>query len=310
MAAEVIKVENVSKSFGRVLAVQSLNFSVDESTCYGFLGPNGAGKTTMMKILYGRATRDGGCAGLIDVFGFDPCTDELSIKSLSGVVPQEDNLDEELNVVGNLMIYAKLYGIPAKVAKDRIARLLDFMELGERAKARIRELSGGMKRRLVIARALLNEPRLLILDEPTTGLDPQVRHLIWDKMRQLKRQGTTILLTTHYMEEAFQLCDRILIMHKGRRVMEGAPKQLLDENVEKYVLELLEADELRALSGEAAMARVRIDDSQAVKRLYSDSVEELRGLAGALGGGQYYLRQANLEDVFLKATGRGLDDKQ
>ena len=310
MAAQVIKVGNVNKSFGRVCAVKNLSFSVTETTCYGFLGPNGAGKTTMMKILYGRADRDGNSAAFVDVFGFDPCTDELSIKSLSGVVPQEDNLDEELNVVGNLMIYAKFYRIPAKVARERIHRLLDFMELGERAKARIRELSGGMKRRLVIARALLNEPKLLILDEPTTGLDPQVRHLIWDKMRQLKRQGTTILLTTHYMEEAFQICDRILIMHKGECVMEGPPRQLLDENIEKYVLELLEADELRTLSDNTAMARVRIDESQAVKRLYSDSADDLKGLASALGGGHYYLRQANLEDVFLKATGRGLDDKQ
>jgi lipooligosaccharide transport system ATP-binding protein len=264
----------------------------------------------MMKILYGRATRDDGPATHINVFGFDPRDDELSIKSLSGVVPQEDNLDDELNVVQNLMIYAKFYGIGRKVARDRIASLLDFMELGERKKARIRELSGGMKRRLVIARALLNEPKLLILDEPTTGLDPQVRHLIWDKLRRLKKEGTTILLTTHYMEEAFQICDRILIMHKGSRVMEGSPQQLLEENIEKYVLELLEPEKLAAISNNVAMTGVRVDESQAVKRLYSDSADDLKGLANALGGGQYYLRQANLEDVFLKATGRGLDDKQ
>ena len=211
----VINVRNISKSFGKILAVRDLSFSVESGGCFGFLGPNGAGKTTVMKIIYGKCTRDKNPDSRMDIFGYDPATNELAIKYLSGVVQQEDNLDDELNVIQNLMIYSHFYNMPVKDARGRIEYLLDFLELTEKSKSKIKDLSGGMKRRLVIARALLNSPRLLILDEPTTGLDPQVRHLIWDKIRQLQKKDTTVLLTTHYMEEAFQLCDRLLIMHKG-----------------------------------------------------------------------------------------------
>ncbi len=235
---KVIRVHNVSKSFGRLRAVDDLSFEVEEGTCFGLLGPNGAGKTTMMKMIYGRSHRDGHDGEVIDVLGFDPAREELAIKFLSGVVPQENNLDDELNVIQNLMIYSKFYGLPGKVAKERIQGLLEFLELSEKIKSPIKELSGGMQRRLVIARALLNNPKLLILDEPTTGLDPQVRHVIWDKLRQLRAQGTTILLTTHYMEEAFQICDTVLIMDKGKKVLEESPRRLLRENIEAYVLEV------------------------------------------------------------------------
>jgi lipooligosaccharide transport system ATP-binding protein len=310
MATPVIQAQNVSKTFGTLRAVADLSFEVPEKTCFGFLGPNGAGKTTMMKMLYARALCDKDAESRIDVFGYDPAHQELQIKYLSGVVPQEDNLDEELNVIQNLLLFARFYNMPAAKALHRAQELLDFLELSEKKTAPIRNLSGGMKRRLVIARALLNQPRLLILDEPTTGLDPQVRHVIWDKLRQLKRQGTTLLLTTHYMEEAFALCDTILILHQGRKVLEGPPKQLLAKHIEQYVLELIEnetdADTLRNRLPE----NVRIDVSGHMVRFYSNDIDALKMAADQLPVGQYYLRQSNLEDVFLKTTGRTLNEKQ
>jgi len=291
-----------------VNAVCDLSFEVEANTCYGFLGPNGAGKTTMMKMLYGKCTR--GENGSINVLGYDPTSNELAIKYLSGVVPQDNNLDEELDVISNLMVYSRFYALPRKAATSRIDYLLGFMELSDKRTARIRELSGGMQRRLVIARALMNNPKLLILDEPTTGLDPQVRHLIWDKLRQLKRHGTTILLTTHYMEEAFALCDTILIMDKGAGILRGSPAELLAQNVEKHVLEITGSHSLEAIADGAMLQKVRIDRTQETMRVYCDDDQLLRQLAGRLQGEHYYLRQANLEDVFLKATGRALNERQ
>jgi lipooligosaccharide transport system ATP-binding protein len=310
MEEKIIVVKNVSKTFPKVVAVNNLSFEVEAQTCFGCLGPNGAGKTTMMKIIYGKCTRDEKLTSQMSIFGYDPKDQELKIKYLSGVVPQDNNLDEELNVIQNLMIYSKFYNIPSKIAKERIACLLDFLELSEKAKSRITELSGGMKRRLVIARALLNNPRLLILDEPTTGLDPQVRHLIWDKLRLLKKEGTTILLTTHYMEEAFQICDTVMIMHKGQRIIEGPPRQLLERNIEKHVLEILDAGDLLEKLNPNLLAGVRIDPSQQVTLVFSNNIEYLKTLAGSIASGNYYLRETNLEDVFLKATGRGLSETQ
>ena len=311
MATTIITVSNISKSFGKVQAVRNLSFSVESGSCFGFLGPNGAGKTTAMKMIYGKCTRDRDGDGRMDIFGYDPATNELAIKYLSGVVQQENNLDDELNVIQNLMIYARFYDMPAKTAKERIEYLLDFLELSEKADSKIKELSGGMKRRLVIARALLNSPRLLILDEPTTGLDPQVRHVIWDKIRQLQKQQTTVLLTTHYMEEAFQLCDRLLIMHKGENIMEGRPADLLEENMEKHVLEVRDAEAGRGIDRDLIPDGVRVDDTLDVARYYCDRIDVLKELAAsALKAGNYLIRETNLEDVFLKATGRQLDDRQ
>jgi lipooligosaccharide transport system ATP-binding protein len=306
MTQLTIKVKNVSKSFGKVCAVRNLSFEVSANTCFGLLGPNGAGKTTMMKIIYGKCTFDNTNGTAVDIFGYNPAKDELSIKYLSGVVPQDDNLDDELNVYQNLRIYARFYALTTQQADERIGQLLDFMELNEKRTARIRHLSGGMKRRLIIARALLNNPKLLILDEPTTGLDPQVRHLIWDKLRQLKKQGTTILLTTHYMEEAFAICDKILIMDKGSGVMEGTPAELLERNIEKFVLELTGSHNISDVTDGV----IRIDRSQETTRVYSNDVDRLKILAAQLEGAHYYLRQTNLEDVFLKATGRDLNERQ
>ncbi len=311
MAATVVTVKNVSKSFGQVQAVRDLSFSVESGSCYGFLGPNGAGKTTAMKMIYGKCTRDRDCEGLMDIFGYDPAKNELAIKYLSGVVQQENNLDEELSVIQHLTIYSRFYDMPKSTAKERIEYLLDFLELSEKAASKIRELSGGMKRRLVIARALLNSPRLLILDEPTTGLDPQVRHVIWDKIRQLQKQKTTVLLTTHYMEEAFQLCNRMLIMHKGGKIMEGKPAELMEQNIEKYVIEVLDAELTGQIGGEKLSNEIRVDQAPSVVRYYSNDMEALKKLAASeLKAGNYLIRQTNLEDVFLKATGRHLNDKQ
>lgn len=311
MAETVVTVRNISKCFGRIQAVRNLSFSVEAGSCYGFLGPNGAGKTTAMKMIYGKCTRDRDCDGVMDIFGYDPAENELAIKYLSGVVQQENNLDEELNVIQNLMIYSRFYDMPKNAAKERIEYLLDFLELSEKAASRIRELSGGMKRRLVIARALLNMPRLLILDEPTTGLDPQVRHVIWDKIRQLQKQETTVLLTTHYMEEAFQLCDRMLIMHKGAMIMEGEPRELIEQNIEKYVIEVLDVELAGQIGVEKLSDEIRVDRALNVVRYYANDMNALKILAASeLKEGNYLIRQTNLEDVFLKATGRHLNDKQ
>jgi len=307
---KIISVQNVNKRFGKVHAVCGLSFEVEEGTCFGLLGPNGAGKTTMMKMIYGRSSRTAGDDGAIRAFGYDPARDELAIKYLSGVVSQENNLDDELNVIQNLMIYSKFYGLPASVARERIGVLLEFLELSEKAQARTRELSGGMQRRLVIARALLNNPKLLILDEPTTGLDPQVRHLIWDKLRQLRSQGTTILMTTHYMEEAFQICDTVLIMDKGRRVLEDNPRRLLRDNIEAYVLEVPTAHGAPVIDETGLPAGVRLDRTDGTLRFYAEQIERLKDVVERLSGEQYYIRQSTLEDVFLKATGRALNERQ
>ena len=280
MAEAVIVFENVHKSYREVKAVDGVSFDVAPSSCFGLLGRNGAGKSTLMRLIYRKAERDHEPRGTVSVFGFDPERDELEIKCRSGVVSQDDNLDEELDVSQNLRVFARLYGIPAKRAESRITELLDFMELRDKARAAVRELSGGMKRRLVIARALLNEPRLLILDEPTTGLDPQVRHTIWDKLRQLKRNGLTIMLTTHYMEEAFQLCDDVLIVENGKAVLRGNPKQLLTSHIEPYVLELTD---VKLAPASARTPARRVGPGRALGRVGACLRQRLRGTQG--GGG-------------------------
>jgi lipooligosaccharide transport system ATP-binding protein len=316
MSKNIITVKNVNKTYKKThssssfKAVDNVSFDVEEASCFGFLGPNGAGKSTMMKMIYCRIDRDESNKSKLDVFGLDPAGDPLKIKYMSGVVPQEDNLDEELDVYQNLMIYSKFFGIPKKEAAKKIEELLEFMELSEKRKAPIRALSGGMKRRLVIARSLLHNPRLLILDEPTTGLDPQVRHTIWQKLRDLKEQGITILLTTHYMDEAFQICDNIIIMDKGIKILEGSPKTLLNDNMEKYVLELIKVkrDILPNLNIDKSI--IRTDDIHDPPHLFSNDFDALRKVADSLQDGERYLRQTNLEDLFMKLTGRSLNEHQ
>ena len=310
MQETAITVKAVSKKFNHVLAVKNLDFSVYKAECFGFLGPNGAGKTTMMKIIYGMVKRDNPVPYQVNIFGYDPLINQLEIKYISGIVPQEDNLDLELSVIQNLYIYTKFYGISKRNALSRIEYLLDFMDLTEKKNTRIRDLSGGMKRRLIIARALINEPKLLILDEPTTGLDPQVRHLIWDKLRMLKKEGVTILITTHYMEEAFQLCDRLIIMHKGENILEGKPNQLINENMEKFVLEIysdknLTDDKFQSFNFDNL---IRFEHSNSRILFYSNHFEKLEELSKDYKSMDYYLRQSNLEDLFLRVTGRSLNE--
>jgi len=311
MSDSVIKVEHLHKSYGELKAVDDLSFSVHPTDCFGFLGPNGAGKSTLMRILYGTAERESRSETFVDVFGFDPHKNELDIKFLSGVVPQENNLDEELNVTQNLVVYSKFYGMKRGEAEERIASLLDFFELSDKTKSKIRELSGGMKRRLIIARALLHTPKLLILDEPTTGLDPQVRHLIWEKLRDLKKEGLTVLLTTHYMDEAYQLCDRILIMDKGSKLTEGPPLDLLEKNIEPYVLEIVKPEAVKIL-GSADLPEGIRKEIPAEDRLafFGNEAHLLRRLAKSLNHGEYHLRESNLEDLFLRLTGRELNELQ
>lgn len=298
-----IVVDRVKKTYsGGFEAVKDISFQVEEGEFYGLLGPNGAGKSSLMRMLYNKSERT---SGSIQVLGFDPNQNELEIKFLSGIVPQDDNLDVDLDVVTNLKVYANFYGLPSRAAGPRIDELLVFLELSEKKHAKIRELSGGMRRRLIIARALLNNPKLLILDEPTTGLDPQVRHLIWDKLRLLKKQGLTLLITTHYMEEAFQLCDRLAIVDHGVKVLEGRPIDLVKGHIESYVLEIIQREASVALNYSGPVRRETVQDRVL---FFSNSAAELEAIAVGLNPGDFYLRQSNLEDVFLKTTGRSLHD--
>lgn len=298
-----IVVDQARKTYsGGFEAVKGISFRVETGEFYGLLGPNGAGKSSLMRMLYNKSERT---SGTIEVLGFDPLRHELEIKYLSGIVPQDDNLDVDLDVVTNLRVYSRFYGLPSRTAKARIDELLDFLELGDKKKAKIRELSGGMRRRLIIARALLNDPRLLILDEPTTGLDPQVRHLIWDKLRLLKKQGVTLLITTHYMEEAFQLCDRLAIVDHGVKVLEGRPIELVKSHIESYVLEIIQREASAALTYQGPARREVIQDRVL---FFSNSAAELEAITADLSPGDFYLRQSNLEDVFLKTTGRSLHE--
>jgi lipooligosaccharide transport system ATP-binding protein len=311
MGKMAISVHGIHKTYADgTVAVDDVSFAVPEGACFGFLGPNGAGKTTLMKMLFGMVRRDDRTETRVDVMGFDPADQELAIKHLCGVVPQDDNLDTEVNVGANLFIYSKFYGLPAKEARARIAELLEFMELKEKAKAKVNDLSGGMKRRLVIARALMNRPRLLILDEPTTGLDPQVRQLIWDKVRALKREGVTVLLTTHYMEEAYQIADSIIIMDKGRRVLEGEPRALLAEGIEPWVLEVMDREGMNSCQDGPLSDRIRCEIGESRAQFFSEHPEALRDLAATFPSGRTHLRPTNLEDLFLRSTGRKLNEQQ
>ncbi len=306
----VIGARHIYKTYGQVKAVQNVGFTIQRGTCVGFLGPNGAGKTTVMKILYGKGEPDPNPDTEINVFGYDPRSHQLHIKQLSGVVTQEDSLDEELNVEQNLQVYAKFYGMRHRRAAARIDELLEFMELGEKKRSRIKELSGGMKRRLVIVRALLGEPSLLILDEPTTGLDPQVRQLIWDRLHLLKRSGVTILLTTHYMQEAAQLADDLLIMDHGKVLLTGAPQQLLTEQIEPYVLELKNKQRAGEIEPKFGSERIRKEEYTERILYYSHNNGMLNSLIGGLSPSEYHIRQSDLEDLFLKTTGRKLNELQ
>ncbi|HVM32435.1 MAG TPA: ATP-binding cassette domain-containing protein [bacterium] len=301
MPANLIEAKNLSKAYGDFKAVDGVDFAVRRGECFGFLGPNGAGKSTLMKMIYCFSPRS---AGELTVLGLNPDRQAAALKNRLGVVAQSDNLDDEISVRENLEIYSGYFGLPKKQAAQKIEELLHFMSLTEKAAARIRELSGGLKRRLVIARALLNDPELLILDEPTTGLDPQVRHLIWVKLRELKKRGVTLLLTTHYMEEAQQLCDRLLVMDKGRVLAQGKPRDLMARHLPPYVMELPASRRLAATP-----PGVKVDRYQDRVFLYAKSPAQLHRLAGKLKG-HFSIRPVGLEDLFLKLTGRDLHESE
>ena len=298
----------LKKSYANFEAVKGVDFEVYRGECFGFLGPNGAGKTTTMKMIYGAAVPTG---GELRVAGLDVRRHEREVKRRIGVVPQENNLDEDLKVKENLLVYGRYFDLPRKLVRQRAEELLEFVQLSERVGAKVEHLSGGMKRRLLIARALINDPDLVVLDEPTTGLDPQARHLVWDKLRELTSKGKTLILTTHYMDEAAQLCDRVCIMEGGRFIAEGAPRSLIEKHVSPEVLELrAELDTLEKLIplvegvsdgtdrlGGALL--VHTSDSDAVTRRIKESGVAVENTLH---------RRATLEDVFLKLTGRSLVD--
>ena len=297
----------LSKAYGDRVAVDDVDFEVRPGICFGFLGPNGAGKTTTMKMIYGLATVGG---GELQVLGLDVTRERRRIKSRLGVVPQETNLDGDLTVRENLIVQATYFGVDPGDAAGRADELLEFALLSDRAGDRIQSLSGGMKRRLLVARALMNDPELIVLDEPTTGLDPQARLAVWRALERLRRRGVTLLLTTHYMEEAARLCDRLLIMDEGRIVAEGEPEALVRRHAGREVLELelgegCDAGELLAtLDGHLSGHEL----SEGVLTLFADDAEEL---LHSLDHQRFptdsaVVRRATLEDVFLRLTGRTL----
>jgi len=287
-------------------AVDGVDFDVRPGKAFGFLGPNGAGKTSTMRMI--------ACAspisdGTLRVIGMDPRTQGREIKAKLGVVPQIDNLDTELTVRENLEMYARYFDIPDNVARRRADELLEFVQLAERAKDQVEPLSGGMKRRLTIARALINEPELVILDEPTTGLDPQARHLLWERLYQLKRRGATLIITTHYMDEAEQLCDHLVVMDKAKIVAEGSPRQLIDQHATREVLELRFTDAARTgLNGQLEGLADRIEELPDRLLLYTADGERALEQVNARGIAieSALVRRATLEDVFLRLTGRTL----
>jgi lipooligosaccharide transport system ATP-binding protein len=302
----VIRAENIVKKYGDFVAVDGISFEVQRGESFGLLGPNGAGKSTTMKMIAAVSTRT---SGNLEVLGMDPNTDGPAIRSQLGVVPQEDNLDQELRVRENLITYGRFFGMSHAAVAKRADELLDFAQLTDRAKSKVEPLSGGMKRRLTIARSLMNDPQMLLLDEPTTGLDPQARHILWDRLFRLKEQGTTLVLTTHYMDEAEQLSDRIIVVDKGAIMAEGSPAQLIRQYSSKEVLEVrYGSDKNKTVAKSIADIGERQEILPDRILIYSDNGE--RDLAVITNRGHHpttsLVRRSSLEDVFLRLTGRTL----
>jgi lipooligosaccharide transport system ATP-binding protein len=302
----LVSARNLTKRFGEMTAVDSVDFDVLAGRAFGFLGPNGAGKTSTMRMI---ACSSPVTSGELTVIGMDPRTQARQIKARLGVVPQIDNLDTELTVRENLEMYARYFDIPGDVARRRADELLEFVQLDERATDQVEPLSGGMKRRLTIARSLINEPELVILDEPTTGLDPQARHLLWERLYQLKRRGATLIITTHYMDEAEQLCDRLVVMDKAKIVAEGSPRELIDQHSTREVLELRVTDAVRdQLDGRLDGLADRIEELPDRLLLYTADGEQTLDQVHKreIPVESALVRRSSLEDVFLRLTGRTL----
>ena len=300
----IIYARELSKNYGKFTAVDRISFDIQEGECFGFLGPNGAGKTTTVRMIHCVSPLSG---GILVVNGMPAHIDNREIKKITGVIPQEISLDVDLTVYENLMVFSKFFDIPRLQARQRISELLKFVELESKKKNKINQLSTGMKKRLLIARALLNDPQIIIADEPTTGLDPQARHLIWQRLRMLKKQGTTLILTTQYMEEAQQLCDRLVIMHQGKILRTSTPAKLIDDEIGKEVAEIRispdEDERLINLFLPFSCGHERVGDTL---YFYCRDGQELKKKMLELDLSSTIHRPASLEDVFLKLTGRSL----
>ena len=307
MSEPLVEARGLTKTFGEFTAVAGIDFEVQPGEAFGFLGPNGAGKSSTMRMI---GTVSPVTSGHLSVLGLDPATDGPAIRARLGVVPQENNLDLELSVYDNLLIYGRYFGLPRKEIDTRIKELLAFAQLEERAKDRVEPLSGGMKQRLLIARGLINRPDVLILDEPTTGLDPQARHLLWDRLYRLKREGVTLIITTHYMDEAEQLCDRLVIMDKGAIVAEGSPRDLIAAHSTREVLELRfppgDEEDRAAERLHGIGSRVEVLPDRVL--VYADDADDAMAKVTALSitPEATVSRRSTLEDVFLHLTGRSL----
>ena len=309
IAEPLVFARSLSKSFDDFVAVDGIDVEVRRGECFGFLGPNGAGKSSTMRMIGCVSTRSG---GELQVLGMDPEKQGPQIRARLGVVPQDDTLDLELDVWDNLILYGRYFGIPRQQLRERAAELLDFVQLADRKHDKVEPLSGGMKRRLTIARALMNQPELLLLDEPTTGLDPQARHLVWDRLYRLKQDGVTIVLTTHYMDEAEQLCDRLVIMDEAHIVAEGSPRDLIERHATKEVVELrfsAPAERAEAI-GRAVQTGERVEEVAERILVYTDDGDSLVGKLTGEGHrpDTVLVRRSTLEDVFLILTGRSLEE--
>ncbi len=301
----LIEAHDLTKRYDDFVAVDGIDFAVARGETFGFLGPNGAGKSSTMRMIGAVSPTSG---GTLRVLGRDPERDGPAIRERLGVVPQEDNLDLELDVGENLLVYGRFFGLPRDEIRRRSDELLEFVQLADRSDARVDSLSGGMKRRLTIARALINEPELMLLDEPTTGLDPQARHALWDRLYRLKQRGVTLVLTTHYMDEAEQLCDRLVIMDRAKIVAEGSPRELIERFVEREVVELRAGTDGDAPSLDGIGGHVEVLQDRIV--IGTDDGDGLVDRVHALGlhPETVLVRRATLEDVFLRLTGRSLID--
>ena len=306
MPQPVISASGLVKRYGEFAAVDGLSFEVAPGESFGLLGPNGAGKSTTMRMIGAVSTRT---AGELSILGLDPDRHGPDIRSQLGVVPQADNLDSELRARENLLVYGRYFGLPRKVVAERADELLAFAQLEEKAKSKVDALSGGMKRRLTIARALINDPRILLLDEPTTGLDPQARHILWDRLFRLKERGTTLVLTTHYMDEAEQLCDRLIVVDHGRIMAEGTPAELIRTHSSREVLELRfgsDRNEEVARLLEGRGDRIEVLPDRILVYTGDGEAELVRITEGGLHPITSLVRRSSLEDVFLRLTGRSL----
>lgn len=306
MSESLISARGLTKKFGDLVAVDSIDFDVSKGESFGLLGPNGAGKSTVMRMIGATSQRN---SGELTILGKDPEKNGPQIRAHLGVVPQQDNLDMELSVTENLYIYGRYFGLPRKFVKGKIDELLTFAQLEEKRDSKVQVLSGGMKRRLTIARALVSEPEILMLDEPTTGLDPQARHILWDRLFRLKEQGVTLVITTHFMDEAEQLCDRLIVMDKGKIMAEGSPVSLIKDYSTKEVLEVrFGSDRNQEVADKLRSMCERIEELPDRVLMYTEDGEALleKIYASGLHPKTSLVRRSSLEDVFLRLTGRTL----